>query len=279
MSAKVLARDFDVRLEGYRFTSGYENIGGFYSICFMGAYDPILLSLTQDDVVLDGGANIGVFSVLAAKRASLVYAVEPNRRNFRYLLKNLYSNNVKNVIPINAALSNYEGRGFMAGEGETGYLSNHGQPVTVTTIDKIGRGTLTSMKLDIEGAETRAMAGLRSLDGIHSVCFELDGEHLDLLNSADGESRGNSRVAYSYAELMNRLRTAGFRLTDFNSSPTQIPEKIMSPDFLYDELQTRFFALRAFTSLILRTGKNLLSPRTLRDPRINTIYATRGINH
>jgi len=44
---------------------------------------------------------------LAAKKAKMVIAVEPDPENFEYLEKNVKLNGMKNVVLINKALSNY----------------------------------------------------------------------------------------------------------------------------------------------------------------------------
>ena len=51
--------------------------------------------LNDSDAVLDIGANIGVFSVSAAKKGASVYAFEPCKDNFKLLKKNIEINNTE----------------------------------------------------------------------------------------------------------------------------------------------------------------------------------------
>lgn len=58
------------------------------------------------DVIFDVGANIGVYSVLAAKanNASQVYAFEPYSTNYQKILKNIENNSCSNIVPLMLAL-------------------------------------------------------------------------------------------------------------------------------------------------------------------------------
>ena len=74
--------------------------------------------LKHDDVVVDVGAHVGIFTLKAAREAEdgLIVAVEPDPGNFRLLVRNIRANGLENVIPIRAALWKEEGtlRLFMA---------------------------------------------------------------------------------------------------------------------------------------------------------------------
>ena len=64
-------------------------------------------NLRDGDVLYDIGANIGVYSLYAAKRRPncRVYAFEPAGQNFARLLRNISINRLDNVIPCNTPLS------------------------------------------------------------------------------------------------------------------------------------------------------------------------------
>jgi len=57
------------------------------------------------DVVVDVGAHIGRYTLMAARYASKVLAVEPEPSNFSALLSNVRLNGFANVIPLCVALS------------------------------------------------------------------------------------------------------------------------------------------------------------------------------
>jgi len=60
----------------------------------------------DDDVIIDVGAHIGAFSLLAATYVpnGRIYAIEPSVESFQLLQKNIKLNNLTNVEPINFAL-------------------------------------------------------------------------------------------------------------------------------------------------------------------------------
>lgn len=69
-------------------------------------------SISAGDYVLDLGAGIGEFAVLASKRVGdngLVIAIEPSPIDFSMLKLNLSENKCHNVIPVNLAVSDKSG--------------------------------------------------------------------------------------------------------------------------------------------------------------------------
>ncbi len=69
--------------------------------------------IKEGDVVLDLGANIGYFTLIAAKLVGVngkVYAFEPDPTNFSFLKRNVEINNYKNVVCEQKAVSNENGK-------------------------------------------------------------------------------------------------------------------------------------------------------------------------
>lgn len=71
--------------------------------------DPIILNLknlvSEDSIFIDIGANIGLVSLIISRLVDKVYSFEPVISSYRYLCRNIELNNIKNVIPLNVALS------------------------------------------------------------------------------------------------------------------------------------------------------------------------------
>jgi len=63
----------------------------------------LMSQIGKNDVVVDVGANIGYYTLLMARRAKKVFAIEPDKEIFGILKKNVEENNLKNVVLINAA--------------------------------------------------------------------------------------------------------------------------------------------------------------------------------
>jgi len=66
--------------------------------------------ILSNDVVVDIGANIGVFNIYAAKKTkNKVYAFEPFPDNYKILKNNIFQNKLDNIQPYNYAISDYSG--------------------------------------------------------------------------------------------------------------------------------------------------------------------------
>src|SRR3990167_8920209 len=71
-------------------------------------YEPYI---KKDMVVVEIGANIGVFTMWAYEYASKIYAVEASTEHFDTFMHMLTFNNMLDkVVPINKAISNEEGK-------------------------------------------------------------------------------------------------------------------------------------------------------------------------
>ena len=117
----------------------------------------------MNDIVIDIGANIGAFSLLAAKKAAWVHAYEPVL--FAELRKNIELNVANNIVPHHKALGN----------GKDVTIDWQGQKVTVPSmtltqmiVDAGGRCSF--LKCDSEGAEWFIQP--EELMGIHRIEIE-----------------------------------------------------------------------------------------------------------
>lgn len=145
-----------------------------------GTFEPQTLARFQDAVhvgatVLDVGANIGVFSLLAAERVGAsgrVLAVEPDPRSRRWLQENARSNGFSNVINVVAAA-------LGATSGEQSLILNEADPsqsalgaptadetailVPVVPGHELVDGSVDVVKIDVEGREIDVLRGLELL--------------------------------------------------------------------------------------------------------------------
>ena len=120
----------------------------------------------SNSVVIDIGANIGVFSLYAAYNgARAVYAYEPNTEFYECLLRNISENNLEDVIiPYKLAVSGVDGdtvkfpvKPSLWNAIITDDSSEDFELVKTTTLEKILSTNSVSvvdlLKLDCEGAE------------------------------------------------------------------------------------------------------------------------------
>lgn len=71
-------------------------------------YEPHLRG-KKDLTIVDIGANIGLTSYYFKDYAKIVYAVEPAKKHFDCIQKMVEYNKIKNITPVNCAISNTNG--------------------------------------------------------------------------------------------------------------------------------------------------------------------------
>ncbi len=135
--------------------------------------------------VLDVGANIGLYTVLSAKAVGdqgHVWSFEPFAGALAYLRQNLALNGLGNVTVVGKAVADTVGQSelYVFPDGAEVYNSlgarqrpaEHLQsagavPVEVTTLDAFaesaGLASVDLIKIDVEGAEERVIAGAQGL--------------------------------------------------------------------------------------------------------------------
>jgi len=123
------------------------------------------------DVVIDAGANVGVFSNFAAKQGATVYAFEPGRVAYEILKEDREAS----VVPVNMGLGSRhfiaelkiaDGRLTTATLADSGIAPHEGcksETVEITTIDDFARdkklSRLNYIKIDTEGYEANILRG------------------------------------------------------------------------------------------------------------------------
>lgn len=132
-----------------------------------------LREIQEGDVVLDCGAYNGAFSVYACKKVGprgMVICFEPDENNVKILRKNLELNNCKNFEIIEKGLWDKKTKLKFKSGGIGAMLSPVGDTViSTTTIDselkklKIPLSKVNFVKMDIEGAEIKALGGAKKL--------------------------------------------------------------------------------------------------------------------
>lgn len=119
--------------------------------------------LRPGDLFIDGGANVGIYSLWAAEAGADVLAVEPNPDAYGQLVANARLNG----YPIDArqvALGPEPGTARMTSAGDTmNRIADDGDTiVSVATLDDlIGGRRVAGVKLDLEGYEQQALEGAR----------------------------------------------------------------------------------------------------------------------
>lgn len=136
-------------------------------------YNPDEFEIKDGSIIVDIGAHIGAFSVFAStyNKKGKIYAVEPVNKNFHLLEKNIVNNNIKNIEPINYAISNINDKKtmFLCAKGikQSLYKNIQREPIigkqivkTITLerfIKKYKIRKIDFLKIDCEGEEYKIL--------------------------------------------------------------------------------------------------------------------------
>jgi FkbM family methyltransferase len=151
-------------------------------VCLTGYYEPPVTRVvqrlaTRGGTVIDAGANWGYFSLLAASAVGdrgRVIALEPDPRHFARLTRNIAMNHFTQIAAHQIAAGSGDGMVTLAGyadDAENRGVSRiadtasvaHRFDVPCTTIDILTASSarVDVVKIDVEGAEMDALAGMR----------------------------------------------------------------------------------------------------------------------
>ena len=132
----------------------------------------------EDNVVVDLGAHIGYYTMLAARlvgKGGKVFAFEPEPNNYALLVKNVEVNGYDNVVAVKKAVASKSGVGKLflpaRGPGKARLsqtlvdLELGKEFITVETVslDEFSRdknAVINFIKMDIDGGETAALLGM-----------------------------------------------------------------------------------------------------------------------
>jgi FkbM family methyltransferase len=133
-------------------------------------------SIEEGMIVVDAGANIGFYSLLAARRVGpkgRVYAFEPEAANFALLMRNIGLNGYRNIRALPAALAESTRRVALYLSREScgshsiyrdAAVGSGSVEVEAVSFDEFweaeGRPEIGFIKMDIEGAEAAALEGM-----------------------------------------------------------------------------------------------------------------------
>ena len=122
-------------------------------------------------VVIDVGAGIGEFAILASNRVGKdgkVVAIEPSPADFETLRENIKENGCSNVIPINSAVSDKEERLPLKFKGRE-FLAQADTLGNIIRNTGIHLNSIHYIKMDIEGGERLVIPS--SLDIIRNIDY------------------------------------------------------------------------------------------------------------
>jgi len=160
-------------------------------------------NIRKGDILIDIGAGIGEFAVLASKLVGnngKVIAIEPSPDDFNTLLMNLKTNFCNNVIPLNLAISDKHEKIKLEFKGKT-FESNADSLANILRKLDIGTEKIRFMKMDIEGGERLAIpSSLEIIENLDFLAIEIHGgyanELITFMNDWGFEFKRVNRKSY-----------------------------------------------------------------------------------
>lgn len=132
----------------------------------------MFFSLVPDGgVVCDIGANVGFYSLLAARKAAKVLALEPLPENLTFLRRHVELNSLHQRIEVFPfAASDHDGQGMFAivpdNRSEGSLRPDGTMPVRTIKLDSLGI-VPDLIKIDVEGNEYAVLCGARQTLSAH----------------------------------------------------------------------------------------------------------------
>ena len=155
------------------------------NIWLKGDYSGKDFSIKNDDVVIDVGAHIGLFTLFASQycKSGKIYCFEPVKENYDLLLDNIKLNHLTNISTFNCAVSNKSSKvKIFLQDDEAGHSmyttnSNSVEVYSMTLNDFFKETKIKKcnfLKLDCEGAEYYIIDSLtpKNFDIIEKIIIE-----------------------------------------------------------------------------------------------------------
>lgn len=172
-------------------------------------------SIHKGMVVVDVGAHIGYYTLLAAERVrenGVVFAFEPDESNYALLINNIEQNKYSNVTPVQKAVTSSAGtvKLFLDAHesGEHSLVGDERRQKAVL-VDSVALDDFLDedcvvdvIKMDIEGAEMAALLGMNKVIA----------RSPRLAIFTEFYPRGLEKAGFSAADYFNELQRHGFKI-------------------------------------------------------------------
>lgn len=194
-------------------------LSGVRELCGKNVYNHLPgFEINHTDTIIDLGANVGIFTVLAALQGGKVFAVEAQENFIPIIIENLKTNSCLDKVTIIHGIIGSR-TGILSNIMDRKNCSHWGKEPKSTTIEEIIKtyqiATIDFLKVDIEGSE-----------------FDLFNNEANWLSIV---KRISMEVHQDYGDvqlLINLLNSYNFKVLLYNSDldPVKDPKKA---DYLY----------------------------------------------
>jgi FkbM family methyltransferase len=181
------------------------------NVWMINEYEIEKFKIKKDDIMIDVGAHIGLFSLLASKScfAGKIFSYEPINENFEMLMQNIKSNKLKNIFPFNLAVSKNTSNVKLFLDKDESAHSIFQKNTSYVTVESISLQKIFDdndinfckiLKLDCEGAEYEI------IDSLPDKYFEKIQNMIIEYHLADSKPELGK-------DLISKIKNAGFQIT------------------------------------------------------------------
>lgn len=223
-----------------------------------GVFEPyttevIKQNISNGDLVMDIGANIGYFTLIMAKgirENGKVFSFEPEPKNFELLKKNVEINNYSNVILEKKAIGNKTGIAKL-------YLADKKDNIFYSGLHRIFRSDLVSqisnpisiniIKLD------DYLQDLKSIKKIRLIKIDVEGAEFDVL-------KGMSKILDGNKEIKIVMEFSSENLKDYGSNPSDVMDFLINKGFklsIINEVEKRMEEVTGIKGIIDSEAKKI----------------------
>ena len=173
LARAIVAKYEVINKETYRHIGGHKMFldfespdpsmrGIYHDYALHGEYEPhttklIESNVKEGDVCLDVGASVGYFTLLLARKAKKVYAIEATKNQIPTLKKNIEVNGYTNVEIINKGA--WDKEEIISVNGNAVGRDN----IEAIALDSVIKEPIDFIKMDIDGSEPKALKGMEEL--------------------------------------------------------------------------------------------------------------------
>jgi FkbM family methyltransferase len=170
----------------------------------------------EGETVVDVGAHIGLYSLIAAKRvgsSGKVIAIEPDPENFKILKKNILLNQLSNIEPLECAV-------YSAREKLKLFLPELDQGRTIFNTVMQERAGASSNFLEVEANTLDNILGSLQTTELSWIKIDVEGAELEVLKGAVNTLSSNKNITLVieihgieiYREMIDYLETRKLKI-------------------------------------------------------------------
>lgn len=255
-SLEKLRRGFAITNDGYGLYLDPNDVYVSKAIAFSGTYEETETRFFKKKIkdkmnVIDIGANLGYFTILFSKLVGpqgKVFAFEPNPKYFEMLEKNKKENHGYNIITINKAVADFNGKskfylskinfGDNRLPGDLIKDTDHNRDiidVDVIKLDDFTNDKIDFLKIDAQGAEMKIING--------ATQTILDNSKLEMIVEfwPSGLLAQGTKPEY----FLKRIEDLGFNIYDLSN----LKSKKQEPEVLCSRISEKSFTNLYLTKL------------------------------